>query len=72
MGNNQKEWVDLRDDGGRLYGRLNRSTLDLKFVRGDREVVFDLVATARDGYAVTERRVIERAPLTIANSGRTI
>ncbi len=58
MGNNQKEWVDLRDDGGRLYGRLNRETLDLKFVRGDREVVFDLVATARDGYAVTERRIV--------------
>jgi len=63
MGNNQNEWVDLRDDGGRLYGRLNRETLGLLIVRGDREVVFDLVATARDGYAVTERRFVARVPI---------
>lgn len=56
----QSEWIDLRADNGRLYGRLNRATLDLQIVQGDREILFDLVATARDGCAVSEHRVIAR------------
>lgn len=54
MGN--QEWIDIRADDGRLFGRLHRVTMDLQIVRGDRELCFDLVATARDGRAVVEQR----------------
>lgn len=56
-------WVDLRGDNGRLYGRLDRATLKLEIVRGDRRTTFDLLEIMRVGAAggaKTDR--VERAP----------
>lgn len=49
-------WIELRTDDGRMYGRLHRETLSLEIVRGHREVCFDLIATVRDGQAVARQK----------------
>lgn len=54
MGSNQNDWVELKA-GGKRWGRLNRVTMQLETAKGDRAFVFDLVASARDGYAVVRR-----------------
>lgn len=48
-------WIDLRTDDGRLYGRVHRETWQLEIARGQRQVRFDLIATIRDGQAVAEQ-----------------
>ena len=64
----QEQWIDLRGDDGRLFGRLHRASLELQIVRGDREVCFDLVATARVGRAVVEQRIKTKEALPVGSA----
>lgn len=55
------EWIDLRADDGRLYGRLERTTLQLEIQRGDHRVIFDLISTVRDRRPVSQRSIDARS-----------
>lgn len=48
-------WLELRDDIGRLHGRLDLTSGQLEMKLQRRRVVFDLVATLRERRPVVVR-----------------
>lgn len=52
------DWIELRAGDGKLFGRIHRETMDLQIVWRNRDLLFDLVATARDGSAVVQERTL--------------
>ena len=56
MANEQgNRWIELRDDAGRLHGRLDLTSLLLETKVNKREAVFDLAATLRERRPVVTR-----------------
>lgn len=56
-----EKWIDLRGDNNKLYGRLNQETLEVEIRLHQREVVFDLIATAQQRFpVVVSHRLLPR------------
>lgn len=55
-------WLELRDDAGRLHGRLDLSSGWLETKVHSRAVVFDLAATLREKRPVVVRLLVQDTP----------